>query len=235
MKKAIDTYRPGFEYRILTEAEAEQVASKAGGLTLTDDFAPTENLLTPVVRQSAIEFLTHRYRTMAKDERAKGNLAGAIANYRKMIETDFTTAVEAYNEIGIISAQTGDTHGAIDAFEKAIDANERIKPRGNSGNMHFSLAVVLQSANKPQQAAEHFKLAIAEFAQLLAKDPTSVKFLMLTGDSYASMGDFLKAAEYFSKDVDQEPTNINNHLKRIQALEYAGQISRCRDRRQTGL
>lgn len=224
IEKGIQLYNTDTDYRFFDNAQTEQIAARSDGLILTDDFAPVENLLTPVVKQSAIEFLTHRYRSLAHAHKQEGNFTEAINNYRKMIDTDFAVSVEACNEIGILYAQLGKLDKTIEAFKEAIDANEKIKPKGNLANVHFSLAVALQSSGKPKEALEQFDLAIAGFELELAKNPTSVKYLMLLGDSYASKGDFPKASEYFSKAVDQDPFNVPNHLKLIQSVEYAGQI-----------
>jgi tetratricopeptide (TPR) repeat protein/MFS family permease len=224
IERSIHQYKPDLEYRFFDAAQTKAISAKADGLILSDDFAPTENLLQPVVKQSAIEFLTHRYRTEALRHKKEGNYTEAIDSFKKMIETDFTASVEALNEIALLSAQLGKPDKAIEAFLQAIDANEKIKPSGNMANVHFSLAIVLQSAGRTNDATEHFNLAIAGFEKELAKIPSSVKYLMLLGDSYASKGDFLKASEYFSKAVGQDPSNMPNHIKLIQSLEYAGQI-----------
>lgn len=224
VESAIQKYDPDADHRYFDNTKAQEIAAKAGGLVLTDDYAPTENLLTPVVRQSAIEFLTARYRSQAFAFKKDAKLPEAIDCFQRMIDTDFNVAVEAYNEIGILSAQSGQMDKAIDAFKKALDANQKIEPMGNPANMHFSLAVALQSANRQQEASEQFDLAIKNFELELAKQPESIRYLGLIGDSYASKGDFGKAAEFFTKIVDLEPTNLNHHIKRIQALEYGGQV-----------
>jgi tetratricopeptide (TPR) repeat protein len=224
VEESIQKYRPGYEYRFFDQADTQEIAAKAEGLILTDDYAPAENLLAATVKQSSIEFLTHRYRTKAHAAKREGNLTDAIHYYEKMIETDFAVALEAYNDMGILYAQLGQRDNAIKAFQQAIDANETIKPKQNLANVHFSLAVALQSAGRPQEAAKEFDLAIESFQIELAKKPDAVKYLMLIGDSYASKGDFLTASEFFTKAVNKEPHELTHHIKRIQALEYAGRI-----------
>jgi len=69
----------------LTEEELEVIARRADGFVLTDDHAPVENLLTPVVKQNTLRRALEEYLTRARaaDRRHPGRCAGLPEQHRR--------------------------------------------------------------------------------------------------------------------------------------------------------
>ncbi|MCK5472535.1 MAG: tetratricopeptide repeat protein, partial [Planctomycetes bacterium] len=201
---------------------------KENQTVLTDDYAPVENLLAPIVRRSGIELLSGKYRGQARKLKRQGKLDEAIAKYKELIEIDPTLSIETYNDIALILAGQGKLEEAIQNFREALAYNERSDFKSDMANIHFSLGTALQRAGKTQEASKEFAKAIKEFRQrLTTKNPDSVKTLIRLGDALASNGGFLEAARYFQQAVNLNPTILPNHFKLIQALELAGQLEQA--------
>ncbi|MHC4647592.1 MAG: fused MFS/spermidine synthase, partial [Planctomycetota bacterium] len=84
---------------MLSDSETGILKQKAGGIVLTDDYAPVENMLAPVVRRSSMEFLSEKYHELAQELKRRGKLDESIAKYTALIELDPTASIPAYNEI----------------------------------------------------------------------------------------------------------------------------------------
>ncbi|MCK4913460.1 MAG: fused MFS/spermidine synthase [Planctomycetes bacterium] len=213
---------------ILNNSDMEELKKKENQTVLTDDYAPVENLLAPIVRRSGIELLSGKYRGQARKLKRQGKLDEAIAKYKELIEIDPTLSIETYNDIALILAGQGKLEEAIQNFREALAYNERSDFKSDMANIHFSLGTALQRAGKTQEASKEFAKAIKEFRQrLTTKNPDSVKTLIRLGDALASNGGFLEAARYFQQAVNLNPTILPNHFKLIQALELAGQLEQA--------
>ena len=81
----------------------------------------------------------------------KGDIAGALAVFKKVIEIDPSFAT-AYNNLGVLYWQTGKAQKAVDHFEKAlkIDLNDK--------NTIFNLGSVLMSLGKFEDARNLYSL-----------------------------------------------------------------------------
>ena len=81
----------------------------------------------------------------------KGDIAGALAVFKKVIEIDPSFAT-AYNNLGVLYWQTGKAQKAVDHFEKAlkIDLNDK--------NTIFNLGSVLTSLGKFEDARNLYSL-----------------------------------------------------------------------------
>ncbi|MHC4999866.1 MAG: fused MFS/spermidine synthase [Planctomycetota bacterium] len=209
---------------LLDEDEMQELKKKSDSFVLTDDFAPVENFLAPVVRQSSAEFLADKYRQEAKKYHDTRDMDAAIVYYQKMMDADDSASIEAYNDMALAYAAKGMLDKSIECFKNALKTNERNEIRQNMANIHFSLAVACQNVSQQNQAVSHFNLAISEAKKILEKNTNSTKMLMLIGDAYASMGQFKEAAQYFSKAVEVAPFRLEFNMKHIQAVEYSGDI-----------
>jgi len=82
----LDRY-PQFEGRILESGEIQQLIERSRGLILTDNYAPVENLLAPVVNTRRLDPALLRLQ-LAQRWEARGNLRRAIAHAEKAFRTD---------------------------------------------------------------------------------------------------------------------------------------------------
>ena len=209
---------------VLNGGDIEQLKEKAGYVVLTDDYAPVENLLAPVVRQSGVELLAVRYLEDAEEMKRQGRWNEAIAGYKKMVQTDPSLSIKAYNDMALILAEQNKLEEAVEAFRKALAYNEQSGFKDNMANVHHSLCTALQRLGKVQEASEECDKAVKEYHERLIKTPDSLKTFVNLGDLLAGIGRFGEAAEYFQKAVNMNPADLTNQSKLIQALEFAGQL-----------
>ncbi len=149
--------KTGMPGRLLTKAELDALRERAPVAVLTDDFAPVENLLAPVVLQTEQSNLIRRL-LRADNFLQKGQPERAIAETEKILART-TTIPEAF-ELG------AKAHAAVgnDARAAALLA-ELVKSA--PGNVDFldRLAVAQFRAGRPQEA-------LATWAEALKLDPS---------------------------------------------------------------
>jgi tetratricopeptide (TPR) repeat protein len=228
IEKILEQYRRGVDIWYLDDTELDDteidmLRQKAGGIVLSDDYVPVENMLAPVVRRSGIEFLVGKYRGQARELKREGKLDEAIAKWRDMVNIDETISVLAFNEIGMIEAQRGDFNEATQAFRQAIRYNEQAQIKINLAAVHLNLALLLKKQLKqPKEAEEHFQEAIEGFKKELAKNPQSIETVIRLASTLVEIEDFKQATEYCQKAVDLNPYDVSNHYALSKVLESQG-------------
>lgn len=222
MPALIQAYRDDLDVWHLTASEIELVKRKAGDVLLTDDYAPVENMLAAVVRQSANEMLGWKYYDQAGDLAGESRFRESIAAYEKAAKANPQMMVMAYNQIGLIHAQLGDLANSIRAFETAIEYNERAPEKADIGSVHFNLGVAQQRRNRAAEAAAQMKKAVACFREEIKKSPDSGELYTRMGDALASLGDFKAASEAFRQAVKLDPQFPASYFNLARALEFQG-------------
>jgi tetratricopeptide (TPR) repeat protein len=203
---------------ILNDSEMEMLRQKAGGIILTDDYAPVENMLAPVVRQSSGEFLSERYHERAQELKRRGKLDRAIATYMKLIEIEPTAAMAAYNEIAMMRTQQNRLAEAVEAFRQLLRYNEQTAATANIAEVHLDLGFLLKRLEQYEESREHFLRAMEGFQRKLAKNPDSAEAVYKLGVSLAEVGNYSEAAEYFQQAVNMDPFDMEKHSTLAQAL-----------------
>ncbi|MHC4631157.1 MAG: fused MFS/spermidine synthase [Planctomycetota bacterium] len=213
---------------ILSGACLEALKGKARGgtplhgnrIVLTDDYAPVENLLAPVVLQSAIDLLTEKYRTQAEELERSGKPDQSIAKYKDIISADPTlsTGAYSYSKIGAILAGQGKLEEAMDAFKSALEYNDRAEFKQSMSNVHYNMGVVLQRLGSNDEAFEYMQKAVQGYRKDLAKTPDSAKTVSRLGNALAGVGNFSEATGYFQQAVNLNPYDTKNHSTLAQAL-----------------
>ena len=207
---------------ILSNSDMEELRQKARGMVLTDNYAPVENLLAPVVRRSAVELLSAKFRDQAQELKRQGKRDESIAKYQELIELDPRMSILAYNEIGMLRAQQGRLNEAVEALRKAIEYNEQTEFKINIASVHHNLGLLLKKLGQSEESGEHSRKAMEEFQRELTKNPKSLKTVIQFGNVLAETGDFNQATKYFQQAVDLNPYDIANHLTLSKALELQG-------------
>jgi len=229
-------YQKGLRVWHLGESEIEYLKEKSRGIILTDDYAPVENLLAPVVRQSAKEILARRYLEQAEELKAKAKWDRSIAKYRKALELNPSMSIKAYNEIGLIQVGQGSLQEAARAFRNAIDCHGQIGTKQKViASIHFNLAVVLKRINKPEEARQQFRKAAEEFRIELAENPNSPLLWTRLGNTLATIGDFKGATEAFRKALALNPANLLYYDNLVKALQYQGRAAEAIEVLQKGI
>jgi len=208
----------GLDLWILSDSEIDTLRKKARGIVLTDDYAPAENLLAPVVLASAIDLLAEEYLKQADRLKEKGKLDESILKYKDVISVDPRLSIKAYNEIGMILAGQGKLQEAIKAFKSAVEYNEEAEVKQSMSNIHYNIGVALQRLDNNDEATKYLHKAIHGYQEDLAKNPDSIKIVSRLGNALAAVGNFSEATKYFQQAVNLAPYVIENHSLLAQAL-----------------
>jgi tetratricopeptide (TPR) repeat protein len=210
---------------LFNDQEVENLKKKSGYFVLTDDFAPVENLLAPVVRQSARELLAAKYISMARSLRSKGSFEDSISYFKKAADNNISDKILAYNEIGLAYVALNQPQEAIKAFKEAIDFHYSTKSSENIiGSLHLNLGILYQRLNDPQEAKKQFNLAIERFGEEIMKDPTNHAAYNRLGNTLATIGKFIEASEAFRKALEFSPGNHQYYGDLIQSLVLQNRI-----------
>ncbi len=215
----ISKYEASSDLWCLGESDFDYLIDKTRGVVLTDDYAPVENLLAPVVRQSAKGFLAHRYIKEAQKLAKQGLLKETVAFYQKAAKAKPQLTTIAYSETGFIHFQQADYPAAIEAFNKAIEYNEQAQLGHNLARVNFELGTALQNLERDEEAADHFKKAAELFRELAQKFPDTAQFQFKLGRALVKTLDFDAAIEAFKKAVEIAPDNLDNYIELAKALE----------------
>ena len=223
LKNIISQYkREELKIWYLDASDISKLGQKTRQLILTDDYCPVENLLAPVVLNSAKDISAENFFKRAKELKQKGQLAESIETYLSAIKIYPITSVQSYNEIGIIYAKMGNLEQAVEAFNEAIRYNDESKHKTNMVSIRYRLGVALKKLGKSEQATEQLHKAVEELRKELAERPTSHETWRHLGDTLAAMGDFKVAAEAFKKALALNPDDPAYYDNLVKALEYDG-------------
>ncbi len=211
----------------LGESDMQRLKEKAAGLVLTDDYAPVESLLSPVVRADAANFLSSEYFKEAKQLFEQGKFDDCVRKYRRIIEISPITSVRMYNEIGMVFSKQHKWSDAVEAFENALAYIARQKLKLNTANLRYNLAMALRMADRTDQAKEQFKMAVEDFRKELQANPQSAQTHALLAKCLAALGSFDEAGLHFLVALNLNPLNVGTHLELVRNLEVQGKLEKA--------
>jgi tetratricopeptide (TPR) repeat protein/MFS family permease len=215
----LQEHRAHLEFRVLDESEIRSLRER-GGAVLTDDYAPVETLRAPAVRQGAQEELARRYIQKAEDLQDEYQYDQSIRWYERAWEADPSVAVEAYEQIGLLSVARSRPEAAVESFRRAIEAHARTgEGRSVIGSVHMNLGLLLGRAGKFEEAKAHRLEAVKWFRSELEDDPSAVVLWESLGDTCAALGDFPGASDAFGRAAALEPQSPSHYEKLARALE----------------
>jgi len=197
---------------ILNNSEIETLKQKAGGIILTDDYAPVENMLAPVVRQSAVYSLSNRYLERALKFQSTGRLDDSINMYKEIIKINPAQSIMAYNKMGQIWASQGKWQEAIGAAKSILEYNQKAETKLSMAGIYFNIALAMKKLNRNNEATVYICKAVEAYQEDLIESPDSSKTLLNLGNALLELNRFSEAAEYFQRAVDAEPYEIRNHI-----------------------
>jgi tetratricopeptide (TPR) repeat protein/MFS family permease len=210
----------------LSDEELNALKEKCGRIVITDDYAPVENLLAPVVKQSAKEILARKYLAQADSFKAQQKWEQSIKRYTQAAELNPSMAVKTYNDIGTIQAKLGNITETIKAFEKAIQLHEELGEKQKIiGSIHLNLAISLKNSGDNQKAQQHFSKALKEFKSEANENPNEPLIWERTGTTHAIIGDFASAVTAFKKALALNPSNVRYYDYLATALQREGKVS----------
>jgi tetratricopeptide (TPR) repeat protein len=208
-------------FLVLDDLRINDLKKRCGGIILTDDYTPVENLLAPAVRHSATEMLARKYLDRAKELQGDNQYGPSIQWYRQALETGPSLAVEAYEQIGLMHVAGNKPEEAAEAFRSAIQAHADGGGRPTAiGSVHMHLGVLLGRMDKLKEAKEQLAKAVEEFQVELEESPNSAVAWEWLGDTSAALGDFKGASDAFGRAAALEPRNSSHYQKLARALEF---------------
>ena len=216
----ISKYEASSDLWHLGESDIDYLLDKARRIVLTDNYAPVENLLAPVVRRSAKGFMAHKYMKVAQRLDSQGRFEESIAFYEKAAEAKSRLTTIAYSEIGFIRFDQDDYPRAVEAFEKALEYNEQFHLGHNLARVHLELGTSLQNLERGQEAEEHFQKAVRLYRELTQKHPDSPELYSRLGSALVKIADFSAAAQAFKRAVDLNPDDLANYVNLAKVLEF---------------
>lgn len=205
---------------IFSDSDIEELREKTRGIVLTDDYAPVENLLAPVVRKSAVDLLAAKYLEQAKKLRSEGKWKDSISKYKDIINTDPISSAVTYNDIAMVFGEHGMWQEVVEALNKALEYNERAAFKQSMSNMHYNIGIALKNLGKTEQASEHLHKAVQGYREDLLVRPRSVKIVRRLGNALMQIGNFSEAINYLQQAVDMDPYDVENHSTLAQALVF---------------
>lgn len=218
IEKLIGRYTQDLDIRYYDNSDINTVIQKSGGIILTDDYVPVENLLAPVVRKSGTGLLAQKYLEQAKDLRKNGRWDKSISRYKDVIATDPTLSIAAYNDMGLILVAQNRLEEAIDVFKNAIEYNEKAELKQSMSNINYNIGTTLKKVGKDDEASEYLRRAIQEYREDLRERPDSIDSVSRLGNALAENGQFSEATKYFQIAVDMNPYHMINHTILVQVL-----------------
>jgi tetratricopeptide (TPR) repeat protein len=122
-----------------------------------------------------------------------GDLAGAVADYRRLLEVQ-PQNVEVRSNLGAALAGQGRYAEAIDEYRAALTQDPA------QAAVRLNLAVALQKAGRPTDAAP-------ELERVLSQEPGDRRATILLAESRAQLGEYGKAAFLLTPLYDKDPTD----------------------------
>ncbi len=145
--------------RVLNEAGMDYLEKRSKGIILTDDYAPVENLLAPVVRASARRYLGIKYFRDAQRAAAAGQFRRGIELYNKAAGAEPQLTIEALTLAARLAYGHAEYGEAVEALERIIEYDHENNLGLNLAAVHELLGLALEKLGRKEQAARHLRKA----------------------------------------------------------------------------
>lgn len=237
-------YNEHLEFQILDDSRMEHLADACGRVLLTDDYAPVENMLAPVMEQGATAVLArkcfNRARALQSEgykdlhhawelphdpgvvlrNRALDECDRSVEQYMKAIELDPALCVEACNEIGLTRIEQNKLEDAASAFRCAIEYHQGAGSQDAAiAPAYRNLGMLLRRMGKTAEGNDHLAQAAKGFRIDVEENPRSVVAWEQLGGVLAMLEDMKGASEAFDKALSLEPGNLAHYEKLAKTLE----------------
>jgi tetratricopeptide (TPR) repeat protein/MFS family permease len=213
----LSRYNKILKLRYLSKSDINYLKERSGGVVLTDDYVPVENMLAPVVRESAKAELATQYVKQARSFEKQAKWSQSIAMYEKAVQICPAMSAVLYNEMGTIQSMQGRYEEGILYFKKAVSVNpEDLFAREN-------ICLALLSMDKLDEAISCYTEALQERNDW----PNIDEMYSGLGMTYEQKGNLALAEINYKKALtikpDYEPTltNLGNVLLRQGKFEEA--------------
>jgi tetratricopeptide (TPR) repeat protein/MFS family permease len=235
-KSILSKYDKGLKLWYLSESDKNLLKEKSRGIVLMDDYAPVENLLTPVVRERAEEELADRYAKQAEKLREQAQWRQSIAKYEKAAQLCPAWSTKFYNEIGVIQGERGNLQEAVNAFQKALNCHAQSGAKQNTtGSIYLNLGLALRAMGRVEDARENFTKAIEQFRIEITETPNPHMAYARLGETLAMTEDIEAASEAFRQALALEPGELSYYYNLVDALQNQNRLDEAINVLQEGI
>lgn len=205
----------------LDEKFLKVIAERSRGIVLSDNYAPVENLLAPVVRQRSVRMASAALTSRANKLVQKGRLAEAIKQYYRVLLRDPEFA-QVRNNLGNVLASQGHIDEAINYFEECLS----IEPE--FAEAHNNLAILLIQKGRFEEAITHYQ-------ESLRIEPETAETHYNLGLTLANLGRQDEAVQCFNEALRIKPDLAEAHNSLGNVLLGRGQIAKAAEHYQKAL
>jgi len=206
---------------LLSDSEIETLV-KRREIVLTDNYAPVENLVTPMVRAIAMYRLATKYFEQAESLRQQGRFDESISRCEAAISVYPPVSIMAFNKIGEVQASRGKWEGAISAAKSALEYSAKAEKKQSMSDFYCNIGFALKKLGRNDEASRYIHKAIEGYMEDLSQKPDSVETVRRLGNALAEDGNFSEAIKYFQQAVNMEPYNVENHSLLVKVLTIRG-------------
>lgn len=173
IREAFATHGSGVVVDLFGPAARRRLADIAGGTILTDDYAPVEHLLAPVVRDCGFEQIIGEFLGRATAFTDRGLYEETLREYDNILYIRPNATYRVYTSMAETYLLQGRIELAIDSFGKAIGPDHQRGLMCDVSYAQYQLGRLLKQCGRGKEARTHFEDA-AEFLQRRLRDGIEV-------------------------------------------------------------
>ena len=220
----LDKYYP--DIWCLSPAETDSLKMRRGKITLTDDYAPMDNLVAPVAVQEKTSLLATAYINEAQRLSEAGQWDQALKTYMKVIRNYSPLTVKDYLSICEDLLIHREFQESLLVCQKAIQYYDKPEIRNDISTIHLGMSAALRGLGQIDEYKKYLNRAIEGFKSGLKRHPNSTEILSNLGAVLADNGNFSDGAGYLEQAVKIDPSNPTYRFMLAEALigqkDYAG-------------
>ncbi|MBN1845453.1 MAG: fused MFS/spermidine synthase [Sedimentisphaerales bacterium] len=189
----------------LDAGQRERLKRRANYLILTDNYAPVEQLLAPVARESGTNDLAERFLGQARTLCQRGLYEQSIAQYQNLLYANPSTAVMVNNDIAVIRTRQNQLPQAVECFRQALQYNEQADGIYDMTLVHLNLGNTLRRLGRSAEAKRHLDAARRGLQQALRNNPYSFSTLVMCAELAVQDGNPPAAIDYYERALRLQP------------------------------
>jgi len=197
----------------LTDEELAHIRRRTNGAILTDDLAPTENLMAPVVKESAPGLAAGAIVSRGVGALNRQDFEQAEGDFRRALQMDPWNP-RAHRYLGFLASQRGDFEATREHYEESL----RLNP--SQRDVAIELVVALEGKGLIDEAAQQLELATRAF-------PHDRELRSNLAILHARRGDTARAIREFAALVEEDPQDFAARRNLGFALLQAGDVQRA--------
>ena len=152
-------HRPQAKIDLMDRAARQRLNRIAGGMVLSDDYAPVENLLAPFARVLHFDTMAGVFLARADNHAKAGRANEALADYERVLHISPDVGPAIYLRIADVLIAQNRTDLAIGALSQAIALSEQTDLAYDVSSAYYKLGIFLRRRGHQDEARRHFRRA----------------------------------------------------------------------------